>query len=78
VRTGMVFNVSVGMQDLKINSSSGEENTYALLLADTVEVEKTGGRVLTDAKKLLADISYTLEVAFTWFFSDALILLPFC
>jgi len=65
----MVFNVSVGFQDLKINPNSAAENTYALLLADTVEVGKTGGHVLTDAKKRLANISYPLEVGSPLFLS---------
>ena len=64
VRAGMVFNVSIGLENIEDGAADGPASKFSLLISDTVLVGQTGCEVLTDtkrARKGWSDISYTFE-----------------
>jgi len=70
-RSGMVFNLSVGFSDVKLNeddkaasnskSAVKELDTFALSIADMVVIGVRKADVLTKHSKALEDISYTIN-----------------
>ena len=62
LKTGMVFNLAIGLQDLEnteAKKSSGK--IYALLIADTVEIGDEASKCLTTELKSLSQISYSFS-----------------
>lgn len=62
--TGMVFNVSLGFQNLKINASKPKSHNFSMHLADTVVVgdEDNGNFVATKfSSKSVEKVSYSFE-----------------
>lgn len=58
---GMVFNLSIGFQDLPLDSSD-KSSVYSLLLSDTVIISSSGPQILTEnVSKTYEDILYTIE-----------------
>ncbi|RAL47053.1 hypothetical protein DM860_017094 [Cuscuta australis] len=61
-KEGMVFNVSLGFQNLQAETSNPKPGNFSLILADTVVV--TGGRCEVATKlisKALEDVAYTFK-----------------
>ena len=64
VRSGMVFNVAVGIEGLEDKAATDKRSqTYALFVADTVQVTESGPPVVLTDKSLKqwGDISYSLN-----------------
>ncbi|KAL8506987.1 hypothetical protein ACS0TY_017753 [Phlomoides rotata] len=62
LKAGMVFNVSLGFQNLESNTSSSKSHNFSLLLADTVIVMDNGREVATSAcSKSIKDIAYSFK-----------------
>lgn len=57
----MVFYVSLGFQNLKIDLKDGKSKTYAILVGDTVQVTEEGGIKLTSVTKEWNDVYYTFN-----------------
>eukprot|EP00958_Prasinococcus_capsulatus_P001992 scaffold179_cov368-Prasinococcus_capsulatus_cf.AAC.32 len=63
VQAGMIFNLALGLENLK-TTASGDDKTYALMIADTVIVQEAGkdAEVATSAAaKEWKDIGYYLQ-----------------
>ena len=63
---GMVFNLTVGFQNLEIpDESDPKKKVYSLLLGDTVVIEEGAAKVLTESVASdLDSIIYNLGVSF--------------
>ncbi|GER25681.1 FACT complex subunit SPT16 [Striga asiatica] len=63
LKSGMVFNVSLGFQNLEAKTSKPTKNqNFSLLLADTVIVNENGREIVTSAcSKLLKDVAYSFN-----------------
>ncbi|KAG8363944.1 hypothetical protein BUALT_Bualt19G0075000 [Buddleja alternifolia] len=62
LKAGMVFNVSLGFQNLQANTSNPKSQTFSLLLADTVIVTDDGRDIATSASsKSVKDIAYSFN-----------------
>ncbi|KAF7824947.1 FACT complex subunit SPT16-like [Senna tora] len=62
VKEGMVFNVSLGFQNLQSQSNSSKNRTFSLLLADTVIVNKDKTEVVTNmSSKAVKDVAYSFN-----------------
>ncbi|CAM9230410.1 unnamed protein product [Ectocarpus sp. 4 AP-2014] len=67
MKDGMVFNLSVGLQDVPLSTadkkggSSYQMETFSVIIADTVVVRETGAEVLTKQSKEWKDICYNLK-----------------
>lgn len=62
LKAGMVFNVSLGFQNLQTKSSKAKSQNYALLLADTVIITPTGHEVVTAiSSKSFKDVAYSFN-----------------
>ncbi|GFQ03912.1 fact complex subunit spt16 [Phtheirospermum japonicum] len=62
LKTGMVFNVSLGFQNLQAKTSNPKSQNFSLLLADTVVVTDDGRDVATSASsKLVKDVAYSFN-----------------
>ncbi|CAH9083048.1 unnamed protein product [Cuscuta epithymum] len=62
LKAGMVFNVSLGFQNVKAETSKLKSWNFSLLLADTVIVTSEGHEVVTKLiSKALKDVAYTFN-----------------
>ncbi|KAL3643030.1 FACT complex subunit spt16 [Castilleja foliolosa] len=62
LKAGMVFNVSLGFQNLQAKTSNSKSQNFSLLLADTVVVTDEGRDVATSASsKLVKDVAYSFN-----------------
>ncbi|KAM0043632.1 putative peptidase M24, FACT complex subunit Spt16 domain, FACT complex subunit Spt16 lobe [Helianthus debilis subsp. tardiflorus] len=62
LKAGMVFNVSLGFQNMQTKSSKAKSQNYALLIADTVVVTATGHEVVTLlSSKAFKDVAYSFN-----------------
>ncbi|XP_057531965.1 FACT complex subunit SPT16 [Amaranthus tricolor] len=62
LKPGMVFNVSIGFQNMKTDASNPKSQNFALLLADTVIIGEKGPEVTTSlSSKALKDIAYSFN-----------------
>lgn len=62
LKTGMVFNVSLGFQNLQTQTSNPKSQNFALLLADTVIVGEKGPEISTSlSTKAVKDVSYSFN-----------------
>lgn len=71
IRSGMVFNLSTGFSNVELDDAARKSvneksavkslKSFALLIADTIEVTEKGGELLTKHSKALTDISYTIN-----------------
>ncbi|AES74653.1 putative peptidase M24, FACT complex subunit Spt16p/Cdc68p, creatinase/Aminopeptidase P/Spt16 [Medicago truncatula] len=62
VKEGMAFNVSLGFQNLQCENSKSKNKVFALLLADTVIINKDKTDVVTSlSSKALKDVAYSFN-----------------
>lgn len=62
VKEGMTFNVSLGFQNLQCENSKSKNKVFALLLADTVIINKDKSDVVTSvSSKALKDVAYSFN-----------------
>ncbi|GAU18602.1 hypothetical protein TSUD_124330 [Trifolium subterraneum] len=62
VKEGMVFNVSLGFQNLQCENSKSKNKGFSLLLADTVIINKDKTEVVTSmSSKALKDVAYSFN-----------------
>ncbi|XP_015886873.3 FACT complex subunit SPT16 [Ziziphus jujuba] len=62
LKTGMVFNVSLGFQNLQAATKNPKTQKFSLLLADTVIVQKDVPEVLTHlSSKAVKDVAYSFN-----------------
>jgi nucleosome binding factor SPN SPT16 subunit len=62
VKEGMVFNVSLGFQNLQCEKSKSKNKVFSLLLADTVIINKDKTEVVTSmSSKALKDVAYSFN-----------------
>ncbi|XP_057434287.1 FACT complex subunit SPT16-like [Lotus japonicus] len=62
IKEGMVFNVSLGIQNLQNENSKSKSKLFSLLLADTVIINKDKTEVLTSmSSKALKDVAYSFN-----------------
>lgn len=62
LKTGMVFNVSLGFQNLQTETNNPKTQIFSLLLADTVIIGETTQEVLTSTcSKAVKDVSYSFN-----------------
>ncbi|XP_009615496.1 FACT complex subunit SPT16-like [Nicotiana tomentosiformis] len=62
LREGMVFNVSLGFQNLQTETSKEKSRNFSLLLADTIIVTNDGREVVTQlSSKALKDVAYSFN-----------------
>ncbi|MFS7894138.1 putative peptidase M24, PH-like domain superfamily, FACT complex subunit Spt16 [Helianthus anomalus] len=62
MKIGMVFNVSLGFQNMQTKSSKAKSQNYALLIADTVIVTASGHEVVTAlSSKAFKDVAYSFN-----------------
>ncbi|KAJ4832790.1 FACT complex subunit spt16 [Turnera subulata] len=62
LRPGMVFNVSLGFQNVQTESSNPKTKTFSLLLADTVIVgEKSPDVATSKSSKAVKDVAYSFN-----------------
>ncbi|KAL9141128.1 hypothetical protein ABFS82_14G083000 [Erythranthe guttata] len=62
IKAGMVFNVSLGFQNLQANTSNPKSRTFSMLLADTIIVTDNGSDVATSASsKDMKDVAYSFS-----------------
>ncbi|XP_016190330.1 FACT complex subunit SPT16-like [Arachis ipaensis] len=62
IKEGMVFNVSLGFQNLSSKSSKSKNKNFSLLLADTVIISKDKTEVVTlMSSKALKDVAYSFN-----------------
>lgn len=62
LKAGMIFNLAIGLQELdNPEATNSKGKIYALLIADTVEIESEGGaKCLTPELKSLSQVSYSM------------------
>ncbi|CAI9101356.1 OLC1v1038659C1 [Oldenlandia corymbosa var. corymbosa] len=64
LKAGMVFNVSLGFQNLQAESENPKARTFALLLADTVTITDASYEVVTNlSSKSVKDVCYSFNEA---------------
>ncbi|CAM9487349.1 unnamed protein product, partial [Laminaria digitata] len=67
LKDGMVFNLSVGLQDVPLGvderkgSGAASMETFSMIIADTVVVRDSGSEVLTKHEKEWKDVCYNLK-----------------
>nr|KYP65561.1 FACT complex subunit SPT16 [Cajanus cajan] len=62
IREGMVFNVSLGFQNLQSENSKSKNKQFSLLLADTVIINKDKAEMVTSmSSKALKDVAYSFN-----------------
>ncbi|KAJ7963220.1 FACT complex subunit SPT16 [Quillaja saponaria] len=62
VKEGMVFNVSLGFQNLQSQSNNKKKQNFSLLLADTVIIGKDKAEVATSmSSKAVKDVAYSFN-----------------
>ncbi|XP_021282525.1 FACT complex subunit SPT16-like [Herrania umbratica] len=62
VKAGMVFNVSLGFQNLQCESNKSKNRNFSLLLADTVIVGEQNEEVVTGkSSKAVKDVAYSFN-----------------
>ncbi|KAI5658442.1 hypothetical protein M9H77_27235 [Catharanthus roseus] len=62
LKAGMVFNVSIGFQNLRVEKGNPKGRNFALLLADTVIVTNDGRDVATQlSSKAVKDVAYSFN-----------------
>ena len=62
LKKGMIFNLSVGLQELdNPEATNPKGKIYALLICDTVEIGEEGAKCLTSELKSLNQISYSIK-----------------
>ncbi|KAJ8447120.1 hypothetical protein Cgig2_022849 [Carnegiea gigantea] len=62
LKPGMVFNVSLGFQNLQTQTSNPKSQNFALLLADTVIVGDKGPEIATSlSSKAVKDVAYSFN-----------------
>ncbi|XP_029116735.1 FACT complex subunit SPT16 [Elaeis guineensis] len=62
LKAGMVFNVSLGFQNLQAETNNPKTETFSLLLADTVIVSEKSPEVLTaGCSKAVKDVAYSFN-----------------
>ncbi|KAJ7963221.1 FACT complex subunit SPT16 [Quillaja saponaria] len=62
VKEGMVFNVSLGFQNLQSKTNNSKNQNFSLLLADTVIVNKDKAEVITaQSSKAVSDVAYSFN-----------------
>ncbi|KAM1160129.1 hypothetical protein ACFX15_032573 [Malus domestica] len=61
LRPGMVFNVSLGFQNVQAQTKDPKTQIFSLLIADTVIVGKETPEVLTNSSKAVKDVAYSFN-----------------
>ncbi|XP_047333014.1 FACT complex subunit SPT16-like [Impatiens glandulifera] len=62
LKPGMIFNVSLGLQNLETETKNSKTKKFSLLLADTVVVAGDSSQVMTSlCSKSLKDVSYSFN-----------------
>ncbi|XP_068340143.1 FACT complex subunit SPT16-like [Pyrus communis] len=61
LRPGMVFNVSLGFQNVQAKTKDPKTQIFSLLIADTVIVGKETPEVLTNSSKAVKDVAYSFN-----------------
>ncbi|KAL5580412.1 hypothetical protein UlMin_012854 [Ulmus minor] len=62
VKAGMVFNVSLGLQNLKNQTNNSKNQNFSMLLADTVIVDNDKAEVVTSkSSKAVKDVAYSFN-----------------
>lgn len=62
LKQGMVFNVSLGFQNLQAQTGDPKSQNFSLLLADTVLIGEKGPEILTSmSSKAVKDVAYSLN-----------------
>ncbi|CAI9770205.1 unnamed protein product [Fraxinus pennsylvanica] len=62
LKAGMIFNVSIGFQNLQTGTSNPKSQKFSLLLADTVIVTDNGREVATSvSSKAVKDVAYSFN-----------------
>ncbi|KAL3843574.1 hypothetical protein ACJIZ3_000977 [Penstemon smallii] len=62
LKTGMIFNVSLGFQNLQIESKNPKTQKFSVLLADTVVIGERAPEVTTSASsKAVKDVAYSFN-----------------
>nr|KYP76019.1 FACT complex subunit SPT16 [Cajanus cajan] len=62
IREGMVFNVSLGFQNLQSENNKSKNKQFSLLLADTVIINKDKTEIVTStSSKALKDVAYSFN-----------------
>ncbi|XP_027335237.1 FACT complex subunit SPT16-like [Abrus precatorius] len=62
IKEGMVFNVSIGFQNLQCENSKSKNKQFSLLLADTIIINKDKTEVVTSmSSKALKDVAYSFN-----------------
>ncbi|KAB2621682.1 FACT complex subunit SPT16-like [Pyrus ussuriensis x Pyrus communis] len=61
LRPGMVFNVSLGLQNVQAQTKDPKTQIFSLLIADTVIVGKETPEVLTNSSKAVKDVAYSFN-----------------
>ncbi|KAH6820058.1 global transcription factor C [Perilla frutescens var. hirtella] len=62
LKTGMIFNVSLGFQNLQKETNNPKAQNFSILLADTVIVGETAAEVVTSAcSKAWKDVAYSFN-----------------
>ncbi|KAM1272317.1 hypothetical protein ACFX2J_033021 [Malus domestica] len=61
LRSGMVFNVSLGFQNVQAQTKDPKTQIFSLLIADTVIVGKETPEVLTNSSKAVKDVAYSFN-----------------
>ncbi|KAL1536333.1 FACT complex subunit spt16 [Salvia divinorum] len=62
LKTGMIFNVSLGFQNLQIETNNPKTQKFSLLLADTVVIGETTSEVVTSTcSKAVTDVNYSFN-----------------
>ncbi|KAL5993697.1 FACT complex subunit spt16 [Asimina triloba] len=62
LKPGMIFNVSLGFQNLQSETNNPKTKTFSLLLADTVIVRGQGPEVVTStSSKAVKDVAYSFN-----------------
>lgn len=62
LKQGMIFNVTLGLQNLQAQTSNPKSQNFSLLLADTVLVGEKGPKVITSmSSKAVKDVAYSLN-----------------
>eukprot|EP01018_Ginkgo_biloba_P024006 Gb_26086 [translate_table: standard] len=59
----MVFNVSLGFQNLQLETNNPKTQNYSLMLVDTVVIKYKGVKIMTGVRsKVYTDVAYSFKM----------------
>eukprot|EP01018_Ginkgo_biloba_P030029 Gb_09795 [translate_table: standard] len=62
LKSGMAFNVSLGFQNLQLETNNPKTQNYSLMLADTVVIKDKGAEIVTGvSSKVYTDVAYSFN-----------------